>query len=198
MASYIECFAKKSRISCWCGVLYIWTYIPRKSVSFLYWIGSIPSICVITERFLAYVTKEACKLHLVSRAVIFFSYLHIQKAKQVRSIALSNVIFCQKTKNSEFVSVLKKIKHERWQRFSFFLDKNWTNNLKIRKTLIYELEDTDSKVCTTYYYLWAKIVSTVHVLYLNFKTIFRNAGLAFLLFRAFCFCNCNNISYTLQ
>ena len=92
---------KKSRISCWCGVLYIWTYIPRKSVSFLYWIGSIPSsICVIIKRFLAYVTKEACKLHLVSRAVIFFSYLHIQKAKQVRRITLSNVIFCQKTKKS--------------------------------------------------------------------------------------------------
>ena len=97
MPSYIEWFAKKSRISCWCGVLYIWTYIPRKSVSFLYWIGSIPSsICVITERFLAYVTKEACKLHLVSRAVIFFSYLHIQKAKQVRRITLSNVIFLSK------------------------------------------------------------------------------------------------------
>ena len=143
MASYIERFAKKSWISCWCGVLYIWTYIPRKSVSFLYWIGSIPSsICVITERFLAYVTKEACKLHLVSRAVIFFSYLHIQKAKQVRRITLSNVIFCQKTK-TKFVFGFEKIKMLASHSFS---DKSWTNNLEIRKTLISELEDADSKV----------------------------------------------------
>ena len=118
------------------------TYLESQSAFCTEQVVRIPSICVITERFLAYVTKEACKLHLVSRAVIFFSYLHIQKAKQVRRITLSNVIFCQKTK-TKFVFGFEKIKMLASHSFS---DKSWTNNLEIRKTLISELEDADSKV----------------------------------------------------